>query len=277
MAAHGTPDVTSKLKSMSSKNSKADKDTDPEQHSQWRQAGTHQLRSDTKNVSDDLNGTVFLNVGDVEAIGAGAGDEIRVRAKANGKQTVATRKIHNNGCSITLPADKRRDIDIDETDEIEIEIAPAVDRRGGQSEGRTQLDLYDDSNKPEEATKKPSQEGQSNSPTRKTSGPYAVFEDSFTYHRVNGQTERTFCGIDLEDRAHRRGEEPGDFFDFCPDCKVRSGAEVTNEMRVDWLSEKIGFEKSGGPPAYFNKGQLVAIIDYVLENEEQELEDGDGK
>ena len=141
-------------KSMSTNYPKADKDTDSEQHSQWQQAGVHQLRRDSKNVSDGLNGTIFLNVGDVEAIGVEAGDEIRVRADANGKQTTATRKIHNNGTSITLPAERRRELDLDESDEVAIKIAPVADRRDEPPEDRTQLEFYGDSKGPEETETK---------------------------------------------------------------------------------------------------------------------------
>lgn len=223
--------------------------------------GTTRMRpsADSREVRDGINGTINFKEPQLKTIGAGAGDYIWLKAEANGKSIDTLLQIHANGRSTTVPSDDRAKLNLEPNDEIRCWIATADDEDIPEDESRqVQKTLTGDDAEMDRRI--------------------VVFrDDPFTYHYLGDDAEETNCGLSLEDRQHRTGDDPADILDLCSDCAVRSSAEMTNEEIIDWLSaeERANFEKTGGPPGYLNKEQLVALRDAWLKMEDRvdELED----
>lgn len=229
-------------------------------------AGEYELRND-KTASDGLNGSVLVNEGSLKAVDAEPGDPVRVYAEANGHWILYERDTYSDRSGIGLPKDHRAELSLDSDNrtvrlwlnEAETDLADS-DATQDTNNG-TQVDLTGD-----EATEREY---------------VALLNDKqFRYHYVTAPGETTTeCGIDFNDEPAKRFTDPGDAFEECSDCAIRSSDEMTNKELVEWLGEQAGFEvDDGGAPAYLSKHQLVALRDLVLELQEnqasEEQEDG---
>lgn len=222
---------------------------EPKKEDMWP-CGPHEMKpEESKEVSDGLNGTLYLGERQLKAIKAKPGSTVRILAEANGRQVETKRTVHQSGNSVTLPASERRKLDLSVSDEVDVwvELIERESEDKGQSRGksRTSDDDMDDQ-------------------------LYVWFIGDEVFHRVeSGDADETACSLELSEREHKITEDPGGFLDLCKDCAVRSSSEMTNEEIVDWLADEAEFEKSGGPPSYFNKGQLVALRDAFIELQDQ--------
>lgn len=218
--------------------------------------GQYQMRSassDTKAGEDGINGTVVVPKSKAKAAGVSPGDDVFVLVEANGKTTTAERAFHKSGNTLTLPLEKRQELSLSPGDEIEFWIDS----------------VRDDSAKSEDVTTKDEERVQATIDSEAVEHAeeyFAVIGNSLTYHLLDSEdADETVCGVSLEDKDYRGGEDPGNILDACHDCKVCSSKPMTNEEIVDWLSVEAEFEQAGGPPSYFNKEQLAAIRDRILE------------
>lgn len=220
--------------------------------------GSYEMResSEDRTVSDSINGTVSLREAWVESVDAGPNDHIWLHAEANGESIDVIRQIHANGTSVSLPLEKRQELNLEPGDDVHIWIA-GVDEETIPEEVKGSVGKTE--------TEEPDMDRR-----------VIVFADEqFTYHYVEDDGE-TNCGISLDDKEYREGsDEMPDFFDQCSDCVIRSSEEMTNEDIINWFSQEAGFEKSGGAPSYMTHEQLVAIRDGWLDMKDQieELED----
>lgn len=234
-----------------------DEDSGKAQKEYMHYAGRHQMRPEqSKDVSDNINGTVNLSESDIHAINAKENSKIRVLAEAGDESVVIERTIHSNGRSFTIPLSARKQLGLTPGSEVELWV-----------------DLVE--REPEEETKEVS------TPETKSKAEMEQLSvwfvgDEFYHYVENEDAEETKCGISLDSREYRGPtEDPGEFLTVCSDCAVRSSRAMSNDEIVDWLAEHAGFERTGGPPSYLNKDQLVALRDYILELQDQAPGDED--
>jgi len=228
--------------------------------------GSYTMResSEDRTVSDGINGTISLREAWVESADAGANEHVWLHAEANGESVDVVRQIHANGKSVSLPLEKRKELNLNPGDEVAIWISGVdEDIIPGEVKG-------------------PAQKTETEEATEMDRRVVIFADDPFTYHYVEGDGE-TNCGISLNQNEYRHGaDEMPESYDQCPDCVIRSSEELTNEDIINWLSQEAGFEKSGGAPSYMTHEQLVAIRDGWLEMKErieeleQELNNQDG-
>jgi hypothetical protein len=222
-------------------------------------AGEYRLRND-KTASDGLNGSILVNEGSLKAVGASAGDPVRVYAEANARWILYERDTYSDRSGIGMPKDHRAELGLDSNNRTvrlwlsEAETSP--DSGAEEPDERMQVDLTGD-----EATEQ----------------EYVALlnDEQFRYHYVTAPGEMTTeCGIDFEEEPAKRFTDPGDAFEECSDCAIRSSDEMTNKELVEWLGEQAGFDvNDGGAPAYLSKHQLVALRDLVLELQDQAAEE----
>jgi len=205
--------------------------------------GEYTLRAEKggKDVSDGINGTMTLRDDDMKAVGAKPGSRIRLRVKHEDKTAETERQIHASGRTVTFPLNERQKLGLEPGDSVEYWIKH-VEPPGEQ----TALSEDEEEDSQEDYI--------------------AVIAGEFTYHYVSSKTpQQTLCGRSLEDREFRVGGDPGDVFEECEECAVIRSDSVSNEQLVKWLGKQAGFEPSDGNPAYFNKEQLLALRDHILE------------
>lgn len=212
--------------------------------------GTQEMRAETgKDVRDGINGTVTVSEKTLDALGVGASEQIHILVEANGKSAATKRKIHSSGNSFTLPLSFREKLRLEPGDTIQFWIG-SVDE-------------------PKETAKQSSL----TSDEKDRSEDLSVwFVGEAEYHYVASEdAEETQCGRPLGEEDYKGPtDDPGGFLDLCSDCAVRSSREMTIAEIVQWFGDKAGFEmKEGGPDAFMNKNQLVALRDYIIELEEQ--------
>ncbi len=222
--------------------------------------GSAKIRSDPNNQTDGLSGSLPLTEEDLQATGASGEDKVKLVVKKDGRYVETERAIHADGRSITLPTQKRRKLDLELEDEVEYWIDLVEEQEGGKertgSENNQQTltgEVVDENVDTKLAAKFPGQD---------------------TYHYIGSQdAEETVCGITLDGRDYRTGQEPsGGLLELCRNCAVRSAGDMSNEEIVDWLSSVAGFEKTEGPPSYLNKNQLLQLRDYILELQDKARE-----
>lgn len=221
-------------------------------------AGKYELRND-KTASDGLNGSILVNEGSLKAVGAEPGDPVRVYAESNGRWILYERDTYSDRSGIGLPKDHRAELRLDSDNRTvqlwlnEAEMSPEDSDATQNPDTGRQVDLTGD-----EATER----------------EYVALlnDEQFRYHYVTSPGETaTECGIDFDDEPAKRFTDPGDAFEECSDCAIRSSDEMTNKELVDWLGEQAGFEvDDSGAPAYLSKHQLVALRDLVLELQENQ-------
>jgi len=212
--------------------------------------GSQEMRPETgKDVEDGINGTVTVSEKTLNAIGVGANDKVQVLVEANGKSASTTREIHASGNTFTLPKSFRQDLSLEPGDEIRFWIDAT-----------------------EEPELTPKQSSLTSDEKDRGEDLSVWFVGEQEYHYVASEdADETQCGRSLEDGDYRGPtDDPGGFLDLCSDCAVRSSREMTIAEIIQWLGDKAGFEmKNGGPDAFMNKSQLVALRDYIIELEEQ--------
>jgi bifunctional DNA-binding transcriptional regulator/antitoxin component of YhaV-PrlF toxin-antitoxin module len=219
-------------------------------------AGSHEMRTEeAKDVSDGINGTISLAQNITQAINAKGDSIIQVLVEFGGQSLVIERSLHSNGKSFTIPSSARKELGLSPGDEVEIWV-----------------DLLE--REPKKSESKPKSKSKRRQTQKTLTGDDAEMQElsvwfvgDADYHYVDDEdADETNCGISLEGRDYRGPTtDPGEFLTVCPDCNVRSSKSMTNEEIVDWLADTMGFERTGGPPSYLNKEQLVVIRDYILE------------
>lgn len=209
------------------------------------------LRND-KTASDGLNGSIILDENDLNAVGVGQGEHVKVYAEANGRWVMYERKTYSDRPGVGMPKNHREKLGLD-TENRTIEVwldqpeNPEPDTDDADDSGGTQVSLTGEDADEQEFVQ-------------------IADENPFTYHHVRTSGEHiTECGIGFEEMEHRRFTDPGDALDQCSDCAVRSSDNMTNKQLVEWLGKQAGFEANDGTPAYLSKKQLIALRDYVLE------------
>lgn len=218
--------------------------------------GEYQMREgNTETHGDDgINGTIVVPQSKVKAAGAGPKQKVHLKVEANGKAISMERKIHGSGNTLTIPREKRRELDLEPGDTIEfwIEAAREEELPSEEQIPRT-LSEEEKSDEAEEED-------------------FVVIGNSFTYHLLEDEdADETVCGISFKDENIRTGSDPGDFLDACSECKARSSHSLTEDEAVDLLEEKvIGFERTDGPPSELNRQQLNALKDAVIDREDLE-------
>lgn len=214
---------------------------------------TFELRND-KTAGDGLNGSIRLDESDLDAVGADKGDPVKVYAEANDRWLEYERETYSDRAGVGMPKGHREKLGLDSdnrTVEIWLDEAdspqPDTESEDAETSEGTQVSLTgEDANQQE----------------------YVLIMDEspITYHNVSSsEKQKTECGLDFDEREHRRFTDPGDALDHCSDCAIRSSDDMTNKELVEWLGNQAGFDSSEGTPAYMSKEQLVALRDYILE------------
>lgn len=239
---------------MSTNDTRSYKSNEPPSKEEMVYCGEHDLNTASKHVEDNIDGTLTVKDSQRAAAGAKPGDYIWIRVERDGDETWARRKLHSTGRSVTLPLSDRKKIGLEPGDKIRYWI----DFAGTASEQKTT------------ANYNMSQESNSKGTDR---DPYVVdkSESSFIYHVISDSDEdETVCGIDLAGRDANRFSDPGDVLEICTDCNVRSSGDMSNREIVEWLAHTIdGFASpSDQNPSYLSKGQLAALRDHLLDQEE---------
>lgn len=210
--------------------------------------GEYQIREGgPEHGSDGINGTVVAPQSKIEAAGAGAGEEVQVLVEANGKTVTTKRQIHKSGNTLTIPLKERQELDLEPGDTIRFWVDEVEDDEASGIDKEQQQTLREEAEDDDKEL-------------------IVIIGNSLTYHLLESEhDEETACGRSLEDESFRIGEDPGDVLDPCHDCKARSSKPMTNEEIVDWLADEVGFARTDGPSAYFNKEQLTALKDRFVE------------
>ncbi|MCG1001919.1 MULTISPECIES: hypothetical protein [Halobacterium] len=226
--------------------SQADKDEDVPPKEEMVYCGEFELRESTKEVEDEIDGTLTITDGERAASGAKPGEYIWLRVQnADGDETTVQRKLHSNGRSVTLPLKARQQIGVAPGDTVRYWIDSTPDTVSTQPD--------------------------SPSPKRSQADSEEYVLDlgagGLTYHVVDADSEdETVCGLDLSDRDVRRFSDPGDALEICAECNVRASADMSNREIVQWLADTVDeFSPSGNNPSYLTKEQLVALRDHILE------------
>lgn len=239
------------MMAMSTYDSPADKADEPPSKEQMVYCGSREVGESSKDVEDNVDGTLSIKDGHRAATGAKPGDTIWVRVDANGKETKARRQLHSTGRTFTLPVNNRKELDLEPGDEVEYWIAAAENLARSPSDSTQRVKSR-------------------NTDETSTEERCVIIEDEggLTYHVVSDEDEdTTVCGADLSSRSVRRFSDPGDALELCPECNVRGSEEMSNREIVEWLAETI--DDFGEPldsnPSYLSKGHLVALRDHILE------------
>jgi len=244
---------------MSTLTPKANKGEVEESYKHMIPCGEYEMRAGNTEThgGDGINGTIVVPQSKVKAAGAGPKQKVHVKVEADGSSISMEREIHNSGNTLTIPLEKRRELDLQPGDTIEFWI------EGVHAEETT---------REEEVQKTLSEEEKT--PTHKEADDFVVIGDSFTYHLIeDDDADETVCGVSFDDENIRTGSDPGDFLDVCHECKARSSRSLTAKEVIDLLEDKVvGFELSEGPPTELTMPQLNAIKDVVIDREDTEAD-----
>ena len=111
---------------------------------------------------------------------------------------------------------------------------------------------------------------------KNTDQQYVWFKDanSATYHHIGDREESTtVCGINFRNKSNRIFTDPGDVLDECKNCAIRTSDEMTNGELARWIGNHADFDTDGGPPGYFNKSQLLSLRDYIVELQNDQIDE----
>lgn len=242
---------------MSTNDTSSHKSNEPPTKEEMVYCGEYELSSATKDVEDNIDGTLTVQEGHRAAAGAKGGDRIWVRVEHNGDETWARRKLHSTGRSVTLPLEARKQIGLKPGDTV-----------------RYWIDLADVSREQQTAGGFGGGGGGGDPTPERDTDPYVVDSDEsgLTYHVVSeDDRDETVCGIDLADKDVNRFSDPGDVLEICADCNVRASEDMSNREIVDWFAGTIDNfpDPRDTNPSYLTKEQLVALRDNLLELREE--------
>lgn len=259
---------------MSTYSANSDKSTESPKKADWHNCGTYEAGPNSGNSPDGINGSLSIKKSDREALGIEQGDEVLVRANANGNTVIRSRKIVAGGRQVTLPVEARRELNLAIGDVIEFSILPVESKSQNEDERK-----YKDQEVEEEPVNEGKQEdnpdeASSENRQQKLVGestvevPYVLVRgentDPWTYHRIEPEdSKETVCGIDFSDQNHRTLSEPSDF-EPCPFCTAPSSDKSAAEKQ-QWLGQITGFDVNEDSTAtYIKNSQYDAIIEYIL-------------
>lgn len=239
---------------MSTNDTRSYKSNEPPSKEEMVYCGEHELNTASKDVKDNIDGTLTVKDSQRAAAGAKAGEYVWLRVEQDGDETWARRKLHTTGRSVTLPLSERKKLGLEPGDEIRYWIDSA--ETPGRQQTTTSFQRSEDSESEDD-----------------DHDPYVVdkSEGGFTYHVVSeDDVDETVCGIDLTDRDINRFGDPGDVLEICADCNVRASGDMSNREIVEWLAHTVDdFPAPKDPnPSYLTKHQLAALRDHLLEQEE---------
>lgn len=280
---------------MSTYSANSDKSTGSQEAVDWYDCGAYEAGPNTGHSPDGINGSLSIKKRDREAMGVEQGDEVLVRAKANGKEIFRPRKIVANGRQVTLPAEARRELNLSVGDTVEFAILPLGSKTRDDTESKNESEEDQEQTEEDPAKKKDdtqdeseddsAEEENSHSGITSENGqqklveddaleiPYVLVKggdtDPWTYHRIQpDNTQETVCGIKFSNQKHRTLAEPSDF-EPCPFCTAPSPEQSASEKQ-QWLGQIAGFEVNENSTAtYIKNEQYDALIGYILDLREK--------
>ena len=217
--------------------------------------GAIPLRGDSTS-SDGINSSIRLEGSDLEAVGAGEKDLVRVYVEANGRWVEYERKTYADRAGIGLPYKARQKLDLSPDDTIEVWLGEV------EQPDQEQLDETDDT----------TIEGSRTNFDRDEEYVW-LFDEGAVYHHIRPDKDKTVCGIDFSDleagEQYKLLSDPGDVLEECEECALRSTGDMTNRELVEWIGDedRADFEPSVDAPAYLSKSQLTKIRDYIIDLE----------
>lgn len=223
--------------------------------------GKYELRND-KTAGDKLNGSILLDEGSLSAVNAEAGDPVRIYAEANDRWILYERNTYSDRSGVGMPRKYRSKLNLSQ-DSRTVRIWLAEAEKAGEDDSGASS-----------GSDRGKQTNLSNEQADDQEYVAILDEDEFIYHHVTESGEKTTeCGIEFGGSSYKRFTDPGDVFDECSDCAIRSSDEMTNKELVLWLGEQAGFDiGNSGTPAYLSKPQLVALRDLILDLQENQSE-----
>lgn len=226
---------------------KGDDDPDP---AHMIPCGEFRLRSDNSS-SDKLNGSIRLSEQPLDAVGIDPGERVQVYIEANNQWVQYERKTYSDRAGVGLPMKYREKL--------------------GLNQNNRSISIWID--EPEDQTEETSEQASLTNDTTGQEFVWIMDNESTTYHHVasNGGN-RTICKTDFGEKDHKIVEDPGDVLEECEECSVRSSTDMTQKELINWLGNEIGFDTDSGTAEYLSKPQIIAIRDYVVEQEYQSPE-----
>jgi bifunctional DNA-binding transcriptional regulator/antitoxin component of YhaV-PrlF toxin-antitoxin module len=233
----------------------ADKPDGPPSKEEMHQIDTSTAKeSDKREVGDGLRLQVSVPKWARDAMKTEGGDKIWTKAVSNGHETDYKAKLHSNGRTFVLPKDKRQELSLSPQDEVQFWVSKFEGKAGDEKQGNNKSD----SSAGDETVEQESEQ--------ETLIRFDPPIDAY-YHIRDGN--ETVCGESLSERGIKEITDPGDALAPCPKCNVKSPDKMSNEQIVAHLAEKAGFEYNSNNPSYFSKGELVALLKYVVELEDE--------